>query len=84
MLETLNAIIAVPHIAAYLPHIPRINPYSGRTVAAPNNAAGSRNIASEVPPSFRNTATNQNQRAGKSIPLHNVLKSDGGAPIGLM
>src|SRR5438552_8484012 len=52
------------------------------TVAVPNKAGGSLNIASEVPPSFRNRATNQNQRAGKSIPLHSVLKSDGGAPIG--
>ncbi|PYI79669.1 MAG: hypothetical protein DMF05_09095 [Verrucomicrobia bacterium] len=52
------------------------------TVAVPNKAGGSLNIASEVPPSFRNTATNQNQRAGKSIPLHNVLKTDDGGVVG--
>jgi len=48
----------------------------------PEKAPGSLNIARKVPPSFRNTATNQNQRAGKSIPLHNVLKIDGGEFVG--
>jgi hypothetical protein len=74
--------IVLPTIAAYRPHVPRNNGYSGTTVAAPNKAAGILNIASEIPPSFRNTATNQNQRAGNSIPLHNVLKTDGGGAAG--
>ena len=73
---------------AMLPLSPRICPMFGVTMhkagqlIAPNKAAGSLNIASDVPPSFRNTATNQNHRAGKSIPPHNVPKTDGGEVVG--
>ena len=84
MLDALKARIAVPPIAAYLPHVPRISPYNGTAVAAPNKAAGSLSIASELPPTLRNHPTIQNHRAGNSIPLHSVLKTDGLRLVGIM
>ena len=84
ILDALKARIAVPLIAAYLPHVPRISPYNGTAVAAPNKAAGSLSIASELPPTLTNHPTIQNHRAGKSIPLHAVLKTDGLRPVGFM
>jgi hypothetical protein len=77
MLEALQVRMAVPAIAAYLPHVPRMNPYNGRTVAAPSKAAGNLSVARVLPPILRHRDTIQNHSAGKSIPLHTVLKTEG-------
>src|SRR5436309_13881360 len=83
ILDALKARIAVPLIAAYLPHVPRISPYHGTAVAAPQKAAGSLSVARELPTTLTNHPTIQNQRAGKSITLHAVPKAHGPATVSI-